>query len=270
MTTQLEIPPKVGLILSLLEPLLSVPRDRPLFVALSGIQGSGKSTLVTELCSALQSLNHRPVSLSIDDFYLPAFRLTATAEAHPGNKLLSQRGQPGTHDVELANDVLGRLRRRQPTKLPMYDKGAKGGKGDRMSKDKWKMVEDVVDVVVLEGWCVGFQPLSGKALKEVYEKAKGGHEYNRGSEPETVDLARRKSTGVEVLLEHKLEDLLYVNDRLREYCGGLMDMEIFDAIVHLDAEDLEFVYEWRIEQEHKLRSTTGQGMSDEEVEIFGM
>ena len=35
-----------------------------------------------------------------------------------------------------------------------------------------------------------------------------------------------------------------------------------------DAEETRYVYEWRLEQEAMLRSTTGTGMTDEEVLRF--
>lgn len=41
-----------------------------------------------------------------------------------------------------------------------------------------------------------------------------------------------------------------------------------DAIVHIDAEELNWVYEWRLEQERKLREEKGKGMSDERVVEF--
>jgi len=40
-------------------------------------------------------------------------------------------------------------------------------------------------------------------------------------------------------------------------------------VVHLDAEVLEWVYGWRVEQERGLRGRGGGSMTDEEVEAFG-
>lgn len=42
----------------------------------------------------------------------------------------------------------------------------------------------------------------------------------------------------------------------------------YDLLIHLDAEDIGFVYEWRIEQERELRSRMGSGMTDAEVVKF--
>jgi hypothetical protein len=41
-----------------------------------------------------------------------------------------------------------------------------------------------------------------------------------------------------------------------------------DALIHLDAEELDYVYEWRLEQEHELIKEKGTGMSDEAVRRF--
>jgi D-glycerate 3-kinase len=43
---------------------------------------------------------------------------------------------------------------------------------------------------------------------------------------------------------------------------------MLDVLVHIDAEDLAYVYDWRLEQEHWLIATKGQGMSDEAVRKF--
>ena len=58
-----------------------------------------------------------------------------------------------------------------------------------------------------------------------------------------------------------------MNDYLRDYTKILN----FDAFVHIDAEDLKWVYEWRQEQEDALRRDKGDetaGMSKEEVIRF--
>lgn len=180
--------------------------------------------------------------------------------------------------MRLADEVLAGLRgvntregegegEGEGVKLPAYDKGAKGGRGDRVGEEGWRVVKGLVDVVVLEGWCVGFQPLREEDIRAVYEQAKMDNEGFQGTDKK--ELAGKRATGREVLLEHSLEDLLFVNERLGEYCKGFMGMEGFDAVVRLDAGELEWVYEWRLEQEKGLRARGGGGMSDVEVVAFG-
>lgn len=106
---------KVHLILDFLRPHLPPPllsqfqgnasSSKPFLLALSGVQGCGKSTLVQVLCVALSDEGYRAISFSIDDFYLTAEDLGALRATQPENKLPAARGEPGTHEVPLANKV---------------------------------------------------------------------------------------------------------------------------------------------------------------------
>lgn len=63
----------------------------------------------------------------------------------------------------------------------------------------------------------------------------------------------------------RLEDLQFVNKKLEAYDAIT---NLFDAFIHIDAEDTEWVYDWRLEQEAMLRAQRGDGMSDEQVVCF--
>ena len=145
----------------------------------------------------------------------------------------------------LARELFEGLLEGREVRVPMYDKSMHGGAGDRVPESLWEVVnapgEKKVQVVIFEGWCVGFRALKEE---EVVAKQKG--------------LSR-------TLHSHRLEDLLFVNEKLREY--DVMS-DAFDAFIHIDAEDTEYVYEWRLEQEAKLRRDMGSGMSDEMVREF--
>jgi D-glycerate 3-kinase len=41
-----------------------------------------------------------------------------------------------------------------------------------------------------------------------------------------------------------------------------------DALIHIDAQDLQYVYRWRLDQEEDLRKKTGTGMTAEQVKHF--
>lgn len=129
--------------------------------------------------------------------------------------------------------------------MPQYDKAAFDGLGDRRPEDAWIAVNQAgsqpVRVVLLEGWCVGFRSIAPEEVKAKW-------------------LAPSRTLGL-----HKLEDLLFINDRLKEY-DVVTDM--FDAFIHIDAEDTEFVYDWRLQQEQQLRRERGTGMTDEQVVKF--
>ena len=63
-----------------------------------------------------------------------------------------------------------------PTKIPQYDKSKFNGEGDRVDAYQWREVNKAGDpkiqVVIFEGWCVGFQALSEQGVKEKWDKAR--------------------------------------------------------------------------------------------------
>jgi D-glycerate 3-kinase len=136
---------------------------RPFVLGLQGPQGCGKSTLAGALVTGLADAGVRGVAVSIDDFYLTRQEQVALASRHPGNPYLLHRGYPGTHDVALGVQVLDRLlalSSGEEMVVPVYDKSAHGGRGDRAPVDRWRLVRGALDVVVLEGWMVGFTPIA--------------------------------------------------------------------------------------------------------------
>lgn len=50
-----------------------------------------------------------------------------------------------------------------PTPLFRYDKSAYSGKGDRADAASWPQAQGPVDVVLFEGWMLGFAPVSDAA-----------------------------------------------------------------------------------------------------------
>lgn len=132
----------------------------PLVVGICGPQGSGKSTLTALVAGLLAARGLKIATLSIDDLYLTkAERKRLAREVHP---LLATRGVPGTHDPALGLSVLDALGRPGPVALPRFDKAA----DDRAPLTGWPRVEGPVDVVLLEGWCVGARPQPVARLAE--------------------------------------------------------------------------------------------------------
>ncbi|KAF2091912.1 P-loop containing nucleoside triphosphate hydrolase protein [Saccharata proteae CBS 121410] len=228
----------------------------PFFLGLNGVQGAGKTTLVSTLCHTLRSspYNLPTVVLSIDDLYLTHADQALLAKSHPENALIQHRGEPGTHDLSLGRSVFRSLLHRQPTKIPVYDKAAFDGQGDRAEEQHWPQVnqagEAPVEVVIFEGWCVGFRPLSNADICRKWQEAKQLEKSG-------------KYTGR--LARHQLEHLIYINDKLRAY-DALTNMLV--AFIHIDAEETHYVYDWRLEQEAALKNLKGSGMSAEQVIKF--
>lgn len=135
---------------------------RAFVLGINGPQGAGKTTLARFLETSFAALAQPAVAVSIDDFYLTRAEQVALAAAHPHNRYLQQRGYPGTHDVALGERTLAALSRLQPgetLRLPVYDKSAHGGLGDRLPNDQWRLVTGPIEVVIVEGWMLGFVPV---------------------------------------------------------------------------------------------------------------
>jgi len=142
-----------------LDLLLRAPR--PLLAGLSGLQGSGKSTFARTLARRAAQQGARLVVLSLDDFYLARHARQRLARAlHP---LCATRGVPGTHDIDLLDDVLRALASAgpaMPARVPRFDKG----RDTRLPPSRWRRIDHPPDIVLLEGWCVGVPAQAAAAL----------------------------------------------------------------------------------------------------------
>jgi D-glycerate 3-kinase len=152
---------------------LRLAASGPLVVGIQAPQGSGKTTLVTHLLAHLPALGLRGVSVSIDDFYLTRDEQLALGAAHPGNPYLEHRGYPGTHDVRLGAETIAALRRlgdpaeaHREVRVPVYDKSAHAGRGDRRPVSEWTVVRAPLDLVFVEGWMLGFSPVPEATLPD--------------------------------------------------------------------------------------------------------
>ncbi|KAL4997502.1 P-loop containing nucleoside triphosphate hydrolase protein [Aspergillus recurvatus] len=229
----------------------------PFFLGLNGVQGAGKTVLVSTLNSTLRSPPYSlaVVTLSLDDLYLTHEDQVSLAKSNPTNPLLQHRGQPGTHDLPLAQSVFAALRAGCPTSIPQYDKSAFSGQGDRVPREQWETVngegQEQIKVLIFEGWSVGFRAWDDDVLRQKWEDAVKRKEQDREYKGRLgyVEFA----------------DVRKVNEALRGY-DVLTDQ--LDALIHIDAQDNHFVYDWRQEQERTLRATKGIGMTEEQVNHF--
>lgn len=228
----------------------SAQRAPPLFVAMQGPQGSGKTTVTRSL---VQHLNAAGVSvgvLSTDDLYHTHANLRRVAEENPTNPLLSGRGQPGTHDVELGVELLDQIyninsedsEAGAAIRLPVFDKSLHNGEGDRaQSSDASPTLTPPLDVFILEGWSMGFSPIT----------------------PAEVEQKRSASPPDSPLQKYSLESLQQINRNLEAYQRWYTR---FTAFLQIRPTDLNNVYIWRTQQEHAMKAANGgQGMSDDGV-----
>jgi D-glycerate 3-kinase len=203
--------------------------DHMLLVGLCGAQGSGKTTAAAALVQLLAGHDLSATALSIDDFYLPrAERADLARRVHP---LLSTRGVPGTHDVELAQATIDSLAGPDPVLLPTFDKSS----DDRLPRRLWREAAGRQRVVILEGWCVGAcpQPQAELAVPiNALESAEDTEGVWRG----------------------------YVNAALSGPYRSLFDR--LSPLVLLAAPSFGVVSHWRGEQERKLRERVASAGGD--------
>ncbi len=216
-------------------------------VGVCGAQGSGKSTLCRLLGTVLETAFGEPaVALSIDDIYETRERREElAAEVHP---LFATRGVPGTHDVALGIDIIGRLislGEDQAVSLPVFDKAT----DTRLAPDRWHCQRGPVASVLFEGWCVGAVPENEAALTDPINILE--REEDRGG------VWRRT-----------------VNESLRGDYQRLF--ALIDVLILLRVDGMHRVFEWRRLQEHKLAAETSAKaadtriMTDEQVDRFIM
>jgi D-glycerate 3-kinase len=160
---------------------------------------------VNELAGCLKDKHgFNAICLSIDDFYLSHMKQVEFAANHPRNRLIQTRGEPGTHDLPCATEVFHALNVGKQIKLPQYDKSAFNGAGDRVEDEKLQYPHQndsrLVDIVLFEGWCVGFRSLPEEDISQTYQEMmseKGNRHYESA--------------------QHPLENLLFINEKLKDY-----------------------------------------------------
>ncbi len=199
------------------------PSEKKALLGINGAQGTGKSTLAAFLQFALTEHEKWHVALlSIDDFYLTRDQREELGNTvHP---LLKTRGVPGTHDLPLLSGYIRRLRSLgadAELALPRFDKA----QDDRAPAETWPVITGPIDLIILEGWCVGSTPQTPDALLEPINR------LERDMDPDG-------------------KWRYFVNEQLKRGYADLFAK--LDYLFFLQAPDFDAVFRWRLEQEIKL------------------
>ncbi|WIO73505.1 hypothetical protein QP938_09355 [Porticoccaceae bacterium LTM1] len=208
-------------------------------VGISGGQGAGKSTLsrfIAELINA--ETGHTVQILSLDDFYLTkAQRQHLAATLHP---LFATRGVPGTHDIDLLNNVLDAIKAGDTATIPRFDKAS----DDRLPENQACQSIAKPDLVLLEGWCLGARPQPASELLEP---------FNQLERDQDTDGKWRYA----------------INRYLAEGYANLFNR--LDTMVYLQVPNIEAVRRWRNQQEQPLRDNPQPGravLSPDDINHF--
>ena len=216
-------------------------KDQPLLISINGAQGTGKSTMTRFIKHIIESeMDCHVADLSLDDFYsVREKRMSLAKDVHP---LFATRGVPGTHDVDLIEQVFDSLLNRRACRIPRFNKAI----DDRDAESAWTDCNEPVEVILFEGWCNNSPAQSAQELERP---------VNELEEKEDPHGIWRQ----------------YVNEQLIDYRQRLFDHA--DMNIMLKAPDFERIYEWRSLQEQKLAASSAhleqnQVMNESELMRF--
>jgi D-glycerate 3-kinase len=192
----------------------------PLIVGINGCQGSGKTTLADYFSTSFKAHGLRSVAMSLDDFYLTSEqRQSLASNTHP---LLATRGVPGTHDIPLALATINALKHNNGVvSTPRFNKAV----DDRVPQERWTRIDTPVDVIILEGWCIGIEGQIEQDLMQPINQLEALHD---------ADGKWRH----------------YVNQQITNNYTELW--KLIDSLIMLKAPSFNCVFHWRLEQEEKL------------------
>jgi D-glycerate 3-kinase len=214
-----------------LVPTLQQKLPQMKLLAISGAQGTGKSTLAALLVNIFKRQGVRVAAVSLDDYYLSKTqRQCLSQQVHPW---LVQRGVPGTHDIQRAINDARAVLAGQAVSLPRFSKALDDVLPDHALQQ--------LDLLIVEGWCLGCPAQTEDELCQA---------VNQLEQQRDADLRWRQ----------------HVNQQLAELYQQYF--QLFQFLLYLQAPDWLAVCRWRRHQEQQLWLTQGQGMTDQELDIF--
>ena len=200
-------------------------------IGISALPGTGKTTLGKWLEALSLKLNFKIAVISIDDFYLPSEEMKLAIKNNPWNV---SRGFPGSHSVKLMHEQLLNWKLTGELNVPVFDKSLRNGLGDR---SHWRL--DSPDLLILEGWFLGIEPLS-------------------------IDINNQVINSISIN-SNEYSYRLKIQDNLYEY---LDVWSLIDNIWHLKPLKFEYMNMWKSNQEKEMFLYKGNALQDEKLSNF--
>ena len=200
-------------------------------IGLSALPGTGKTTLGKWLEAISLKLKFKIAVISIDDFYLPSDEMKLKIKNNPWDV---SRGFPGSHSVKLMHEKLSDWKINGELNVPVFDKSLRNGLGDR---SHWR--SDNPDLLILEGWFLGTEPLSTGINDQFFKSLK--------------------------LSSHELAYRLKIQENLIEY---LDVWSLIDNIWHLKPLKFEYMNIWKSNQEKEMFLKKGNALQNEKLSNF--
>lgn len=177
---------------------------------------------------------------------------------------MEYRGNPGTHDISLLNEVLEKLALKEGiVSIPNYDKLLNQGKGERRPIKDWSQVNLPIDLVIVEGWMLGFEALEESKLSRI---------HSQSAEEDKVLLSQLGAQySKPYFRQHSIDSLSFINCELKKYSNLFNKL---DLMIVLKGSKLDDVFTWREQQEFQaLKSISGKhersmGLKSEEIKRF--
>ena len=144
------------------------------------------------------------------------------------------RGFPGSHSVNLMHEKLLNWKINGKLNVPVFDKSLRNGLGDRSS---WR--SDDPDLLILEGWFLGIEPLSININNQCIESAN--------------------------LTSHEFNYRFKIQENINEY---LDVWSLIDNIWHLKPLKFEYMNIWKSNQEEEMYLQKGNALKDEKLSSF--
>ena len=209
--------------------------NKPKIIGLSGLPGSGKSSIGFWIANVAKDLGLDIKVISLDDYYLPANEMDIAMNGNPWNV---PRGYPGSHSLELLNHSLDTFLKTGVLSSPTFDKSLRDGKGDRSG---W--CESKPFILILEGWFVGCEPISN--LKIINDLSKD--EFNFSLSPKEKDYR------------------IYIQESLIQYSKI---WKMLDKTWHLKSSKFNNTIQWKTQQEDEMIKLKGSGLKDDKLTDF--